>query len=104
MGRVTDMVLYVGSDLEEEGIRNLNAWCAEHDEVRHQKFAELDKDAAGGQKFSAAQVWAMVGHFFPFDELAEALPSFGWRHPGDVLLIVDDEETDGVQVYRPSPG
>ncbi|WP_213002666.1 hypothetical protein [Winogradskya consettensis] len=103
MSRITDMVLYVGSDLEDEAIGRLNAWCAKNDQSRRQQFVELDTDLAGGTKFSARQVWAMTGNFFPYEDLVEALPSFGWRHPEDVVLVVDDDEDyDGVKVHRPT--
>lgn len=96
---ITDMVIVADLN-EDEAMARLNAWCAENDEHRQQWFEQLDVDAAGGVKFYTGQVWAMSGNYFPHEKLAEAFPTFGWRYPDSVILIVNDEHFDASRVYR----
>lgn len=97
MSVITDLVIF--STHDEDAMDRVNAWCVEHDHRQHQ-FAKLDTDAAGGGKVFTDDVWAMAGNYFPHEDLVEALPSFGWRYPQNVVLIVDHEHDDEVRVYR----
>lgn len=92
------MVIYTACD--DEAMAKLNAWCAEHDTDRQQRFERLDVDAAGGVKVFTCEVWAMAGNYFPYEGLVEVFPSFGWRYPEDAILIVDDAHVNGSQVIR----
>lgn len=83
-----------------EAMARLNVWCAEND-PRQQQFAELDENAAGGNKVFTPSVWAMSGNYFPHEKLAPILGSFGWRDPDGVVLIVRSEHGDLVRIYRP---
>lgn len=97
MSVITDMVIF--STHDDDAMERVNAWCAEHDH-RQQQFVRLDTDAAGGYKVFTDDVWAMSGNYFPHEDLVDALPSFGWRYPENVVLIVDYEHDDAVRVYR----
>jgi len=101
MSLVTDMVLYTAGN-EPDAMRRLNEWCTEADD-RHQQFAQLDEEAAGGDKVFTGEVWAMAGNYFPHADLADALPGFGWRYPRRVVLIIDPEDGD-IHVVRADPG
>jgi hypothetical protein len=98
MSMVTDMVL-IASIGEGEGIARMNAWCSASDH-RKQQFARLDTDAAGGTKWFNNEIWAMAGNYFASEDLVVALPSFGWRDPHNVILVVESEHDDVVRVYR----
>jgi len=100
MSSITYMVIFMGL-YESEAMTRLNAWCAQND-PGVQQFEPLDTDAAGGRKVFTASVWAMAGNYFDWERLAEALPTFGWNWPNEVVLIVDDEHGNAVQVFRAS--
>lgn len=99
MSLITDMLIFTSFD-EDAAMKRLNAWCVEHDPERTQRFERLDTDAAGGTKWFTGNVWAMAGNYFRHELLVEAFPSFGWRDPECVVLIVD-HEGDDIQVARP---
>ncbi len=100
MSLITEMIIFTSYD--DEAMVRLNVWCAEHDTERQQQFEKLDGDGAGGRKFLTAGVWAMAGNYFPSRGLVNVFPSFGWRYPESAILIVDAEDTEGVQIYRAS--
>lgn len=100
MSVITNMVLVVGIS-DKETVGQVNAWCALHD-VREQQFAPLDESAAGGVKVFTGEVWAMAGNFFPWQELAAALGSFGWLDPDRVVLVVDHEHEERMAVFWPT--
>lgn len=101
MSVITDMVLFTESH-EDEAVARLNAWCSEND-YSNQEFSRLDTDAAGGRKVFTSQVWAMAGNHFRHEQLIEVLPSFGWRYPHHVVLIVNYEHEDCARVHRVAP-
>lgn len=101
MSVISDMVLFTEMH-EDEAITRLNAWCAENDS-RSQQFTQLDTDEAGGWKVMTSQVWAMSGNHFRHEVLAEVLPTFGWRYPHHVVLIVNYEYDECSRVYRAAP-
>lgn len=98
MSHLTDMVI-IASPIDDEAMARLNAWCATED-PRGQQFERLNTDAAGGTKIFTGTVWAMCGNHFPFQRLAEALPTFGWNIPGGVVLVVDVEGYGDALVVR----
>ncbi len=99
MSSITDMVIFAGA-MDDEAMARLNAWCAERDTERGQQFRKLDVDAAGGVKVFTSDVWAMAGNYFPYEDLVEALPTFGWMYPEDIVLLVDDDNGDGTEIHR----
>lgn len=99
MSVITDMVLVTFME-DREAVDRLNAWCQAFDGDRGQRFAKLDEDMAGGSKWFTGQIWAMSGNYFRWYELVEALPTFGWRSPDNVLLLVDDEHGDEPLAFR----
>ena len=101
MSLITDMLIFICHE-EREAMERLQAWCVEHDPDRQQRFEKLDTDPAGGSKWFTAEVWAMAGNYFRWSELIEAFPSFGWRDPESVVLIVDHESNDHIRVIRPA--
>lgn len=101
MSVITDMVLFT-EGWDDEAVARLNAWCAENDS-RGQQFQPLDVDAASGVKVFTSKVWAMAGNHFRHEELAAALPSFGWRYPHHTILIVNYEHDECARVYRVAP-
>jgi hypothetical protein len=42
----------------------------------------------------------MAGNYFPYEDLVEAFPTFGWTYPEDVVLLIDDYNGDGTEVHR----
>lgn len=99
MSVITDLLLVTSLD-ERDAVERVNAWCRDNDS-RKQEFAPVGTDEAGGNKVFCAHVWAMAGNYFRHEALAEVLPSFGWRNPAGVVLLVDYEHNDGrMQVYR----
>jgi hypothetical protein len=99
MSVITDLLLVTTLD-ERDAVERVNAWCRDSD-PRKQEFLSLGTDDAGGNKVFCAHVWAMSGNYFRHEALAEALPTFGWREPRGVVLVVDYEHNQGrVQVYR----
>jgi len=99
MSSITDMVIFTEIG-DEEAMARLNAWCVEHDTERHQKFERLDAHPAGGWKVFTPQVWAMAGNYFPWWELAEALPTFGWLTPATVVLVCQYHGDGVARVFR----
>jgi len=99
MSHITDMVIFTSLD-ESEAMARLNAWCAQ-DGPGVQQFERLDTDDAGGRKCFTSDVWAMAGNYFDWERLAEALPTFGWVWPDEVVLIVNSEHGNAVQMFRP---
>jgi hypothetical protein len=100
MSRITDMVIFTSLD-ESEAMARLNAWCAQDGRPGVQQFERLNTEAAGGRKVFSSDVWAMAGNYFVWERLAEALPTFDWAWPDEVVLIVNSEHGTAVQVYRP---
>lgn len=101
MSSTTDLLLMTGLD-ENDAIKRLNEWCVANDD-REQEFTQVDMyaDSVGGYKAFASRVWAMGANHFPWWELAEALPTFGWRMPVGVVLLIRHEHHDGaVLVFR----
>lgn len=98
MSVITDVLLITNFD-EHDAVEMLNAWCRDHD-GRQQQFARLNEDAAGGNKVFTSEMWAMAGNHFPWRELAAALPSFGWRWPEEVVLVVNYEHDEETHVFR----
>jgi hypothetical protein len=98
MSVVTDMVL-ITRFAEHPSVERLNAWCHTND-GRQQQFTRLDEDAAGGIKVFTSETWAMAGNHFPWSDLAAALPTFGWRWPKEVVLIVNYEHDEETHVFR----
>jgi hypothetical protein len=95
----------IADEADGDAIDRLNAWCLVADAGREQRFGSLDTEAAGGTKVFTPKVLAMAGNYFRWRELAESLPSFGWRFPSAVALCVDAEDVDGydhtgMHVYR----
>ncbi len=92
MSVITDLLLVTGFD-ESAAVARVNEWCVANDH-RRQKFARIDMDDAGGNKVCTARVFAMSPNHFPWWELVEALPTFGWRWPTGVMLLVHHEHHD----------
>lgn len=102
MSLITGMVLVTFTE-EREAVERLNAWCRSHEEqrgLRAQTFGRLDERAAGGLKAFGGHVWVMAGNYFPWRELVEVLPTFGWHLPDNVLLLVDHDHEDEPLVFR----
>lgn len=99
MSSITEMVIVTAFG-EEEAMARLNAWCVEHDTERHQTFERLNTEAAGGFKVFTSNVWAMAGNYFPWFDLAKALPDFAWLSPEDVVLVVRYHGGDETSVIR----
>ncbi len=98
MSVITDMVIFTTFD-EADAMGRLNEWHADGDDTRCW-FTRLDTDAAGGPKVFTSGVWAMAGNYFPHRELIEAFPTFGWRSPAEVVLVVGYELADETYVVR----
>lgn len=101
MSVVTDIILFTEMH-DDEAVERLNQWCEAND-PRGQRFERLDTDPAGGYKAFTSVVWAMSANHFRHEELAAVLPSFGWRYPHHVVLVVNDEHDECARVYRAAP-
>lgn len=103
MSVITDLLLVTSLD-ERDAVERVNAWCRDND-PRQQEFLPLDTDEAGGNKVFCAHVWAMAGNYVRHEALAEVLPTFGWRHPAGVMLLIQHEHHDGeVLAFRADGG
>jgi hypothetical protein len=101
MSVITRMVIYTGMN-EDDAMARLNKWCEENDHSS-QQFQRLDTDAAGGRKWFSDEIWAMAGNYFRHEDLIPLLPTFGWRGPANVVLIVNYEHDECSRVYRAAP-
>jgi hypothetical protein len=99
VSHITDMVIFMDPE-DRDAMARLNEWCAAEDDMRGQQFQPLNADEAGGSKVFCSAVWAMAGNHFPAELLAAALPSFGWRSPTSVTLLVSSEDQLETQIHR----
>lgn len=77
MSVITDMLLLTNEEPESKPLRALHAWCEEHAEGQRFNRIDIGKQG-GGRKVFCTRVYACAGNYFPWRELLEALPTFGW--------------------------
>lgn len=99
MSVIADLVICCG--IESQAMRDVNVWCLQAQPEREPAFELLtgEPDATGHWVFGS-QVWAMSTNHFPVGDLVVAFPSFRWRQPDKVVLLVDDEYHTQRQVFR----
>jgi hypothetical protein len=100
MSSITDMIIFTGGE-EAAAMARLNAWCEAEDTERQQTFTRLETGDAGGWKVFCSYLWAMGGNYVSGYELGEALPTFGWVSPENVVLIT--HFCDETRVVRAAP-
>ena len=101
MSLTCDMLLvtFEYSGLTSPALEKFHAWCREH--APRQGFLPLDTETAGGPKVFTETVLACAGNYFPWRELLEAMPSFGWEER--TTLVVHPEQSRGYVWTCPGP-
>ena len=119
MSLITDLALLTNSRLEVQAMVRFHGWCDEHasgqrfgllpvgswdlEESRgfklaaggaHPRTPEMMERFDGGAKDFGKDVWACGGNYFPWADLLEALPSFGWKLPRMTVLLAKPESAD----------
>lgn len=100
MSVVTGVMLIVGfgDDLDGEAVVQVQDWLAAHRQGQQLKDVS---DQAGGWKHPQFRALAAgINTFLEEDEFANFVISRPWRHPENVVLILQPEE--GVtRIFRP---
>jgi hypothetical protein len=103
MRHITDMLLLTNEEPNDPPIVALNEWCQKKADGQLFLNIEIDRGqdpprgrASGGSKVFTTRVYACAGNFFPWGELIDALPSFGWdSYSAEVtVLIVQNESVE----------
>jgi hypothetical protein len=76
MSVITDMLVLTNAEPNSKPIVALNAWCKEH--ADGEVFQLIHADKAGGGKVFTRRIYACAASHFPWRELVEAFPTFGW--------------------------
>lgn len=102
MSAITDMLLLTSIDSADVDtdpnapILAMNTWCRKHADGQEFKQITIARDATGGSKVFTTDVYACAGNYFPWEELIEALPSFGWDDYSaeTTVLIVKNQDVE----------
>lgn len=74
---------------DREGIGALNKALYEADPERHQQFAPINMDGAGGTKWWTMDVYAACFNYLSPETVEECVRTTAWVYPDAVLYIQD---------------
>jgi len=97
MSHITDMLLLTNEEPNSKPILALNAWCGKRAAGQMFKLiSEKQTEKAGGGKVFTTKIYACAGNFFPWDDLIDALPKFGWTSYAaeTTALVLQDEDVE----------